>query len=128
MISISGLQEFRARLDALDLDLAIGRGLRAAAEQVAERVRDSLSTLPGGPHAAPWLRTGGLRDSVAINVDGSGAVIGSTSIVAMAQEVGTRKIPPRPFLASTATEAAEAAALRIADAIAESARMGENIA
>lgn len=46
----------------------------------------------------PLLRTGGLRDSIKVTVDGNDATIGSASEIALYQEQGTDKIPPRPFL------------------------------
>ena len=51
----------------------------------------------------PLLRTGELRDSIKTHVTvhgiGSGeAHIGSDSEIALFQEIGTRKIPPRSFL------------------------------
>ncbi len=46
----------------------------------------------------PLLRTGGLRDSISHQVSGLEAVIGSSSQVALWQELGTPKMPPRPFL------------------------------
>ena len=128
MISISGLAEFRARLDALDLDMAIDHGLRAAADHVAERVRAALSTPPGGPHQQPWLRAGALRESVGVSADDSSAVVASASPVAVAQELGTGKIPPRPFLGPTAAAETDAAVRHIADAINGSVQNGQSIA
>lgn len=46
----------------------------------------------------PLLRSGELRDSISHEVSGHEAVIGSTSDVAVFQELGTDKIPARPFL------------------------------
>jgi phage gpG-like protein len=46
----------------------------------------------------PLLRTGDLRDSIEVSARGAEAVIGSRSEIALWQEVGTDKIPPRPFL------------------------------
>jgi HK97 gp10 family phage protein len=46
----------------------------------------------------PLLRTGELRDSITVSAKGNEAVVGSDSDIALYQEVGTDKIPPRPFL------------------------------
>lgn len=46
----------------------------------------------------PLLRTGDLRKSITTKVDGNVAGIGSESPIALYQEQGTSKIPPRPFL------------------------------
>jgi HK97 gp10 family phage protein len=54
----------------------------------------------GFPTPAPLLRTGEMRASIEFEVDAgtlTGAV-GSHDMVALYQEIGTSKIPPRPFL------------------------------
>lgn len=55
------------------------------------------------PPDNPLLRRGDLRDSIEGEVDGPMGVVGSTSKVALYQEMGTPgaeyPIPPRPFLA-----------------------------
>lgn len=52
----------------------------------------------------PLLRTGELRGSIEADAEGTATgvegVIGSNSQVALWQEMGTAKIPPRPFLAT----------------------------
>ena len=58
----------------------------------------------GYPTPSPLLRDGELRDSVHHAVDGHRVVIGSTSEIAVYQELGTEHIPPRPFLARSALE------------------------
>jgi len=52
----------------------------------------------------PLLRTGAMRDSIQwkTSADGLIGMIGSDSPVAVAQELGTAKIPPRSFLVSSA--------------------------
>jgi HK97 gp10 family phage protein len=50
----------------------------------------------------PLLREGTLRDSISNEVHGLEAAIGSTSEIAVYQELGTDKIPPRPFLGPAA--------------------------
>lgn len=52
----------------------------------------------GFPEDEPLLRTGDLRDSIEVKARGNEAVIGSVGDIALYQEVGTDKIPPRPFL------------------------------
>lgn len=53
----------------------------------------------------PLLRTGEMRDSIAVDVTGQTAVIGSDSDIAVWQELGTKHIPPRPFLGPAAAAA-----------------------
>jgi HK97 gp10 family phage protein len=58
----------------------------------------------GYPLEAPLLREGDLRDSIQSETDGNKAVVGSTSDIALYQEMGTEHIPPRPFLGPAAFE------------------------
>lgn len=46
----------------------------------------------------PLLRTGALRESIKPAVEGLTLVVGSTDKIAAYQEMGTSRIPPRPFL------------------------------
>lgn len=61
----------------------------------------------GFPPDEPLLRTGALRDSIGHRVEKDEAVIGSDSPVAVAQELGTARIPPRSFLGSAAASRAD---------------------
>jgi hypothetical protein len=55
----------------------------------------------------PLLRTGGLRESIGHHVNGLESVdIGSNDPKARWQELGTDRIPPRPFLAGAAAQKA----------------------
>ena len=60
----------------------------------AERTRKGL------PANEPLLRTGEMRDSISheITIPGEEAIVGSESDIALYQELGTDKVPPRPFL------------------------------
>ncbi len=74
-----------------------------------ERVREGFTP------DAPLLRSGSLRESIGVAVADSGrggveGVVGSESEVAVFQELGTARIPPRSFLG--------ASALRVADQVA----------
>ncbi|TKI03580.1 hypothetical protein [Martelella alba] len=46
----------------------------------------------------PLLRSGELRDSIQHEVMGLSAIVGTKSQIGYWQEVGTDKIPPRPFI------------------------------
>lgn len=46
----------------------------------------------------PLLRSGELRDSIQSEVVGLAAIIGTKSEIGLWQEVGTDRIPPRPFI------------------------------
>lgn len=52
----------------------------------------------------PLLRTGALRDSIQHVVEANKAVVGSASEIAMYQETGTPRIPPRSFLGGSAAK------------------------
>jgi hypothetical protein len=54
----------------------------------------------------PLLRDGTLRDSIEHKVEGREAHIGSDLDIALWQELGTEKIPPRSFLGGSAFELA----------------------
>ncbi len=56
----------------------------------------------GFPADEPLLRTGDLRESISHQVEGLEAAVGSTSDVALYQELGTMNMPPRPFLGPAA--------------------------
>ena len=55
----------------------------------------------------PLLRTGELRDSIDYTVEAKEAAVGSASQIASYQELGTKTIPPRSFLGSSAVESAQ---------------------
>ncbi len=63
----------------------------------------------------PLLREGTLRDSIGFTADQAGVTLGSTDPVAVYQELGTGRIPPRPFLSSTMFQHGHAAADTIAE-------------
>ncbi len=102
MISVEGLTAFARALDALASERLVAPALEVAAERLVQGVRSVLSHPPGSEHATPWLETGALRDSISARIGPDGAVVGSTSMVAVDQEQGTKTVPPRPFLAPVA--------------------------
>jgi HK97 gp10 family phage protein len=56
------------------------------------------STIEKKAADTPLLETGAMRDSITHSVDGDEARVGSNEDTALWQELGTSKIPPRPFL------------------------------
>lgn len=52
----------------------------------------------GLPTPSPLLRTGEMRDSIVAEVADLTLVVGSDDKKALYQEMGTSRIPPRPFL------------------------------
>lgn len=104
---------------------ALNRGLAIAAAKINKTAQDELGIyqpevgpFPAWPELAeftvqdrlaqgyspdePLLRDGTLRDSITHEVGHLEAVVGSTSEIAVYQELGTHKIPPRPFLGPAA--------------------------
>lgn len=72
-------------------------------------------TRKGYPADEPLLREGDLRDSIEIAVSDPGAAltegaVGSNSDIAVYQELGTSRIPPRSFLGGAAVRKGEAVA------------------
>lgn len=63
----------------------------------------------------PLLRTGELRDSIRMEIEGLEMAVGSHDKVAASQELGTARIPPRPFLALAGLNALEFAAEKLGD-------------
>jgi phage gpG-like protein len=67
-----------------------------AASTIADKQRQGFAT------PKPLLRTGELRDSIEYQVHGNEGCVGSDSPIAVFQELGTSRIPPRSFLVSSA--------------------------
>jgi hypothetical protein len=110
--------DLAAGLARLDLDAIANAALAAAAGDMADLVRALLSQEPGAPHDAPWQRTGTLETSINASADGPEALIGSADPVAVWQEQGTPRIPPRPFLGPVAAQSGAAAAEAVGAAVA----------
>jgi len=116
---MANLAEISARLGRIDLEPVHWQALEEAAQRIEAAVRSMLSHPPGREHDMPWLRSGELRSSIAHEADAEGATIGSTSMVAVYQEVGTRSDPPRPFLPPVAATLGEPVAETIGEAVVE---------
>ena len=65
----------------------------------------------------PLFATGELRATISHQIEGNVAVIGTPDEVGVYQEVGTDRIPPRPFLSTAAFRKGEAAANAIGAAV-----------
>ncbi|CAJ0705821.1 HK97 gp10 family phage protein [Ralstonia holmesii] len=78
-------------------------GMHEAWPELAESTKEDR-VRKGFTENDPLLRTGDLRDSISHETHGLEAAIGSTSDIAVYQELGTDKIPPRPFLGAAAYE------------------------
>jgi phage gpG-like protein len=116
--SLVGLATFVAEA-VVEMDHAKHEALEKAAVIVEKGSKEAIGTYEfGWPPLAestkedrvnkgfaedePLLRTGELRDSIGHSVDGDTARVGSELDVALYQEVGTSKIPPRSFLMQSA--------------------------
>jgi phage gpG-like protein len=119
MMTLTGFAELLARIP---VEQAAHDALDTAAAALAEKVRDTLATPPGGPHGTPWKQNGALADSITHETDGTTAIVGSASPVAAWQECGTVRMPPRPFLAPGAQQSGDAIAHAIGLAVTEAFR------
>jgi hypothetical protein len=121
MTKLFTLLEFAAVLPAIERDLhaagpkiieracrivqkrakaAIGRDHEMWPQLAAPTIADKKAH--GFPTPKPLLRTGELRDSIEYTVNGNEGAVGSDSQIAVYQELGTSRIPPRSFLVSSA--------------------------
>lgn len=114
----AGLERAAAHVETVAKDL-IGQQLTTwpalAAATVAEKQRLGLTGRVSATD--PLLRTGELRDSISHVVDGRRAVVGSDDPVAIYQETGTSRMPPRPFLSTAAVLVGEDTAKAIGAAV-----------
>ena len=122
MIAITGLAQLLGSLARLDLPSLQQAALADAAELLANAVRQSLSHASGDEHATPWCQSGALLDSIEIAVGEAQARVGSSSEVAVFQELGTPATPPRPFLGPAAALHGEAIARGIGEHLAGAIR------
>lgn len=102
-----GLEKVAATIDQAAKDkigeYQAANGMHDAWPELADSTKAERSRL-GFTENDPLLRTGELRDSISHETKGLEAAIGSTSDIAVYQEMGTDKIPPRPFLGAAAYE------------------------
>lgn len=99
---------------ALAHRIKLGEGLEEAARVVeteAKRVIGTYDynwpplaelTLKRKAADTPLLETGAMRNSISHVVEGKSAFVGSNSEIALFQELGTVRIPPRSFLLQAA--------------------------
>ena len=112
------LGELAERLARVRAEEVMARALAEQAGRMADAVREGLSDPPGaGGHDQPWRQTGALHDSVGATADGLQAAVGSSDPAAAPQEMGTHKVPPRPFLAPVAAGVGEEVARSVAEAV-----------
>jgi phage gpG-like protein len=119
--SIAEFVEFLSRRPAA-VEEARKVGMEAAGKMLVQTAQDMIGEeIPGWADLAPstvaektrlgyvgrvsatdpLLRTGGLRASISYEVEGNKLVLGSDDPVALFQEFGTSRIPPRPFIGDT---------------------------
>src|SRR5260370_20519817 len=116
MTKLFDLVGFAAELKAIDHDLeALGpKIIEKACQIIAKKAKATIghthdawaalapSTLAKKSANTPLLETGELRDSIQYVVSGNEGCVGSDSPIAVYQELGSSKIPPRSFLVSAA--------------------------
>jgi HK97 gp10 family phage protein len=101
---------------------AIGAGVAERARAKIGNYQDAAGGFPAWPPLAPatraekerlgyappdnpLLRTGDLRESITHTVVEKTVTVGATDPVGLWQELGTSRIPPRPFIAPAMVEA-----------------------
>jgi len=129
MKSLGSLGEFALELAALEgsLVLSLHKGAEKIGQIVEQTAKDKIGEYQDGigPFPAweelaeatkedrlrqgftendPLLRTGDLKNSISHISEGLVATIGSNLDIAAYQELGTNKIPPRPFLGPSVDE------------------------
>jgi phage gpG-like protein len=120
----------------VNLEHAQKVGLEAAAQIVQHEAKRVIGTYDYGwpelaestkkdrvnkgfPENEPLLRSGELRDSIQyVVLNDHEAAVGSNLDIAVYQELGTKTIPPRSFLAGAANEKGREAAQVIGTAVA----------
>ena len=83
---------------------AEGERLEAAAIYLKNKIKEAISEPsppPSGPGEPPHKDTGRLRASIAHEVEGQTARVGTNVTYGKFLELGTSKMAPRPFLRST---------------------------
>lgn len=99
-------------------DYQPAKGPFEAWKELAESTKAERSKAGFTPND-PLLRTGKLRNSIEHQVEGDTAHVGSNNPIAVYQELGTSRIPPRSFLGGAAfTKEAEVKAVLGEDIIA----------
>jgi bacteriophage HK97-gp10 putative tail-component len=122
MSGVYSILGFVAQLKAIEHDIdAIAPAIIArACEMVANAAKEALGTYEFGwislkPETiarkmrgdSPLLETGAMRDSIEWNASGLEGHVGSNSDIAVFQELGTVKTPPRSFLGAAAAQQEE---------------------
>ena len=101
-------REAAAALGNISLPEILGTKVEEYAAFLCADIKENLSNVPGDDHREPWKRTGHLEESIFYSVVGLVATIGSIDPAAKPQELGTARVPPRPFVAPVAATAGKA--------------------
>ena len=118
VIEVLGLAKAFAALRDADVEGTMATMLAGQAEALAGAVQEALGTPPGGDHGQPWVQTGALQGSIGYRVEGLQAAVGSSDPAAAPQELGTVRLPPRPFLSPAGAAAAPEIAAAVGMAVA----------
>lgn len=110
-MSSYSLLSFASKIMVVGAELGIAQHhlLEKSCVMLEESAKDAIGTYefnwpPLGPAAVakhgdtPLLDTGALKDSIEHQVHGSEAWVGTNVPYAIFQELGTSRIPPRPFM------------------------------
>lgn len=119
---ITGRRELERTLQLVLQVARPSEALARLAEELRVSVMELLSHEVGSDHTTPWLRTGALRESITSRSSETEAVVGSNNPVAVHQEFGTGRIPPRPFFSAAAGAEADRLVDSLAQQLAETLR------
>ncbi|MFH5067225.1 phage virion morphogenesis protein [Enterobacter cloacae complex sp. 2024EL-00215] len=126
LADLSSILEMAAANIKVEADLAV----LAIATEIRESAKEKIGHYQGASHGfAAWApltqatmdqrvrlgysannpleRSGELRDSISMRVDGNGAIIGTSMDIGLYMENGTEKSPPRPYLGPAAAEVSD---------------------
>src|ERR1700730_1625510 len=115
---IYSIASFIVKLKTIEMELEVvgHAAIAAACQMIADEARRVIgsydygwpslapSTLAKKSADTPLLESGAMRASIEWNASGNTGAVGSNSDIAVYQELGTSRIPPRPFLMGAAME------------------------
>jgi hypothetical protein len=121
MTGVYSIASFIVKLKVIELELEVvgHAAIAAACQMIADEAKRVIGSYDynwpqlaastqddrvhkGFPANEPLLRTGSMRASIQWNASGNTGAVGSNSDIAVYQELGTSRIPPRPFLMGAA--------------------------
>jgi len=107
MISVYGLQELLDRLAGLDVAAAQQAALESAARALETELKETLICTAKRDRLKRTSSGAELCGTITHTVDSDQAVVGSDSVIAVDEELGTSRTPPHSFMLAVAQTRAE---------------------